>query len=110
VDEAEAAFVQALAHPQQSEDVRVLYGAFLSTNGRHEEAAGQFRTFLEAHPEDGFVHLMLGDALRDLGQTNEASTAWQRAGEIARRTGDSELTRQVQRRVEQASPISDADR
>jgi tetratricopeptide (TPR) repeat protein len=110
VDEAEAAFVQALAHPQQSEDVRVLYGAFLSTNGRHEEAARQFRTFLEAHPEDGFVHLMLGDALRDLGQTNEASTAWQRAGEIARRTGDSELSQQVQRRVEQASPISDADR
>jgi Flp pilus assembly protein TadD len=109
-DEADAAFVQALAHPQNTEDVRVLYGVFLSANGRSEEAAAQFRSFLEAHPEDGFVHLMLGDALRNLGRIGESAAAWRQASEIAKRTGDSELTQQVRMRFDRASPKSDADR
>jgi Flp pilus assembly protein TadD len=102
--------VQALAHPQNTEDVRVLYGVFLSANGRSEEAAAQFRSFLEAHPEDGFVHLMLGDALRNLGRIGESAAAWRQASEIAKRTGDSELTQQVRMRFDRASPKSDADR
>lgn len=48
--------------------------------GRHEEAAGAYRTCLAGVPDHDQAWLGLGHALRELGQEAQAREAYQHAG------------------------------
>jgi tetratricopeptide (TPR) repeat protein len=85
-DEALEQIQLALEIDPLSPAVRASRGVVHYFAGRAEQAAAEYGSILETHPDFALAHYFLGQALESLGRIDEAVTALEEAARLSSRT------------------------